>query len=376
MKPIQFLPISEWGIGMKERPFLIAGPCSAESEEQVLTVAHQLRDEGINMFRAGIWKPRTHPNGFEGVGEKALAWLKKVRQETGMMVATEVANQRHVYEALKHGIDILWIGARTTANPFAMQEIANTIAGADIMVFVKNPVNPDIELWIGAIERIHQAGISKLGAIHRGFSTYEKSPYRNHPLWQLPIELKRRLPTLPILADPSHICGNRELKRVSQKAMDLNYDGLIIEVHHDPDHALSDAQQQITPKSLIELLSLLKLRSVNIADEAVIHSLETLRHKIDKYDEELLDLLEQRMVIAESIGLHKKQNNITILQPARWDEIITSIRHKGIERSLSNDLIDRIFTAIHQESINKQMTVMNNGLTLPATKNNESDDSH
>jgi chorismate mutase len=376
MKPIQFLPISEWGIGMKERPFLIAGPCSAESEEQVLTVAHQLRDEGINMFRAGIWKPRTHPNGFEGVGEKGLAWLKKVRQETGMMVATEVANQRHVYEALKHGIDILWIGARTTANPFAMQEIANTIAGADIMVFVKNPVNPDIELWIGAIERIHQAGISKLGAIHRGFSTYEKSPYRNHPLWQLPIELKRRLPTLPILADPSHICGNRELKRVSQKAMDLNYDGLIIEVHHDPDHALSDAQQQITPKSLIELLSLLKLRSVNIADEAVIHSLETLRHKIDKYDEELLDLLEQRMVIAESIGLHKKQNNITILQPARWDEIITSIRHKGIERSLSNDLIDRIFTAIHQESINKQMTVMNNGLTLPATKNNESDDSH
>jgi len=376
MKPIQFLPISEWGIGMKERPFLIAGPCSAESEEQVLTVAHQLRDEGINMFRAGIWKPRTHPNGFEGVGEKGLAWLKKVRQETGMMVATEVANQRHVYEALKHGIDILWVGARTTANPFAMQEIANTIAGADIMVFVKNPVNPDIELWIGAIERIHQAGISKLGAIHRGFSTYEKSPYRNHPLWQLPIELKRRLPTLPILADPSHICGNRELKRVSQKAMDLNYDGLIIEVHHDPDHALSDAQQQITPKSLIELLSLLKLRSVNIADEAVIHSLETLRHKIDKYDEELLDLLEQRMVIAESIGLHKKQNNITILQPARWDEIITSIRHKGIERSLSNDLIDRIFTAIHQESINKQMTVMNNGLTLPATKNNESDDSH
>ncbi len=376
MKPIQFLPISEWGIGMKERPFLIAGPCSAESEEQVHTVAHQLRDEGINMFRAGIWKPRTHPNGFEGVGEKGLAWLKKVRQETGMMVATEVANQRHVYEALKHGIDILWVGARTTANPFAMQEIANTIAGADIMVFVKNPVNPDIELWIGAIERIHQAGISKLGAIHRGFSTYEKSPYRNHPLWQLPIELKRRLPTLPILADPSHICGNRELKRVSQKAMDLNYDGLIIEVHHDPDHALSDAQQQITPKSLIELLSLLKLRSVNIADEAVIHSLETLRHKIDKYDEELLDLLEQRMVIAESIGLHKKQNNITILQPARWDEIITSIRHKGIERSLSNDLIDRIFTAIHQESINKQMTVMNNGLTLPATKNNESDDSH
>ncbi len=376
MESIQFLPISDWGIGIKDRPFLIAGPCSAESEEQVLTVAHQLHNEGISVFRAGIWKPRTHPNGFEGVGEKGLAWLKKVKQETGMLVATEVANQRHAYEALKQGIDILWIGARTTANPFTIQEIANTIEGADIMVFVKNPVNPDLELWIGAIERIHQAGILRLGAIHRGFSTYEKSTYRNNPLWQLPIELKRKLPTLPILADPSHICGNRDLKRVSQKAMDLNYDGLIIEVHHDPDRALSDAQQQITPKSLIGLLSQLKLRNVSIADEEVIHTLETLRQKIDKYDEELLDILEQRMSVAETIGLYKKRNNITILQPARWDEIITTILQKGAERNLSHDLIERIFTAIHQESINKQMAVMNNAVILPSTNQDKPHDNH
>lgn len=376
METIQFLPISQWGIGVEERPFVIAGPCSAESEKQVLTIAHQLHSQGIRAYRAGIWKPRTHPNGFEGVGEKGLSWLKKVKQETGMLVATEVANQRHAYEALKHGIDILWIGARTTANPFAIQEIANTIAGADIMIFVKNPVNPDLELWIGAIERIHQAGISRLGAIHRGFSTFDKSTYRNNPLWQIPIELKRRMATLPLLVDPSHICGNRELKRVTQKAMDLNYDGIIIEVHHDPDRALSDAQQQITPESLNELLSMLKLRNVSIADEEVVHSLETLRLKINKYDEELLDILEQRMAVAETIGLYKKQNNITILQPSRWDEIITRIRQKGAERKLSNDLIDHIFTAIHQESINKQMAVMNNGLTLPATNKNESDDHH
>ncbi|MBE0639574.1 MAG: bifunctional 3-deoxy-7-phosphoheptulonate synthase/chorismate mutase type II [Bacteroidales bacterium] len=376
METIQFLPITDWGIGIKERPFLISGPCSAESEEQVINIAHQLKDQGVKVFRAGIWKPRTHPNGFEGVGEKGLAWLRKVKQETGMLIATEVANQRHAYEALKHGVDILWIGARTTANPFAMQEIANTIAGADVIVFVKNPVNPDLELWIGAVERIHQAGISRIGAIHRGFSTYEKSAYRNDPLWQLPIELKRRLPTLPILVDPSHICGHRDLKRVSQKAMDLNYDGLIIEVHHDPDNALSDAKQQITPFALAELIHGLKLRKVNADDEQFIHTLETLRQKIDKYDEELLDLLEQRMEVSKTIGLYKKQNNVTILQPSRWDEIITKIRQKGAERNLSTDLIDRMFTAIHQESINKQMAVMNNGVTLPSTNQGKSDDNH
>lgn len=376
MESIQFLPISDWGIGMKDRPFLIAGPCSAESEKQVLTVAHQLIAQGVKFFRAGIWKPRTHPNGFEGVGEKGLLWLKKIKSETGMLVATEVANQRHTREALKHGIDILWIGARSTANPFAVQEIATTISGADVMVLVKNPVNPDLEQWIGAIERIRQAGITRVGAVHRGFSTFEKSPYRNNPLWQLPIELKRRFPTLPILADPSHICGNRDLKRVSQKAMDLNYDGLMIEVHHDPDQALSDAKQQITPKALDELISGLQLRMVNTGDEHFIHTMETLRQKIDKCDEELLDILEQRMEVARTIGLYKKQNNVTILQPARWDEIITRVKLKGAERSLSNDLIERIFTAIHQESINKQMAVMNNAVILPSTNQDKPHDNH
>ena len=283
-----------------------------------------------------------------------------------MLVATEVANQHHAYEALKHGIDILWIGARTTANPFAVQEIANTISGADIPVLIKNPVNPELDLWIGAIERVYQAGIRKLGAIHRGFSTYEKSPYRNDPLWQVPIELERRIKNLPILVDPSHICGNRELKNVSQKAMDLNYDGLIVEAHHDPDSALSDAKQQVTPRSLSELLAGIKFRNVNTTNQEFIHTLETLREKIDQYDDDLLDILHQRMTVAETIGIYKKQNDVTILQPTRWDEIITKTRRKGEERKLSHKFIDKLFVAIHEESINKQTKIMNNGVTLQA----------
>lgn len=376
MEIMQFLPINKWGLDVSGHPFVIAGPCSAESEKQVLTTAHQLSKNGVKVFRAGIWKPRTRPNTFEGVGEKGLPWLKKVKQETGMLVATEVANQHHAYEALKHGIDILWIGARTTANPFAVQEIADTISGADVPVFIKNPVNPELELWIGAIERIYQAGIRKLGAIHRGFSTYEKSPYRNVPLWQVPIELGRRLKTLPILVDPSHICGNRELKKVAQKAMDMNYDGLIIESHHDPDKALSDAKQQITPQALTELLAGLKMRDVNTTNLEFIHTLDTLRHKIDKFDDDLLDILQQRMAVAETIGVYKKQSNVTILQPARWDEIKTKTRQKGEERNLSNEFIDKLFTAIHQESINKQTRIMNNGVTLPSKKKGMPYDQH
>jgi len=366
MEPMQILPIDQWGLEVQTNPFVIAGPCSAESEKQVLTTAHQLSNEGIKVFRAGIWKPRTRPNAFEGIGSKGLPWLKKVKEETGMLVATEVANQHHAYEAIKHGIDILWIGARTTANPFAVQEIADTISGADIPVLIKNPVNPELDLWIGAIERIYQAGIQKLGAIHRGFSTYEKSPYRNDPLWQVPIELERRVKSLPILVDPSHICGNRELKNVSQKAMDLNYDGLIIESHFDPDCAISDAKQQITPEALTDLLSGLKMREVSTTNQEFIHTLETLRKKIDQYDDDLLDILQQRMTVAETIGMYKKQNDVTILQPTRWDEIITKTRRKGKERKLSHEFIDKLFVAIHQESINKQTKIMNNGVTLQA----------
>ncbi len=370
METMQFLPIDQWGLDVESNPFVIAGPCSAESEKQVLTTAHQLSAQGIKVLRAGIWKPRTRPNAFEGIGSKGLPWLKKVKQETGMLVAIEVANQHHAYEALKHGIDILWIGARTTANPFAVQEIANTISGADIPVLVKNPVNPELELWIGAIERIYQAGIRKMGAIHRGFSTYEKSPYRNVPLWQVPIELGRRLRNIPIIVDPSHICGNRELKSVSQKAMDLNYDGLIIEAHYDPDNALSDAKQQLAPQALSKLLSGLKMRDVNTTNQEFILTLETLRKKIDQYDNDLLDILQQRMTVAETIGRYKKQNDVTILQPSRWDEIITKTRKKGEERKLSNRFIDKLFKAIHEESINKQTIIMNNGISSNGTSHN------
>ncbi len=371
MKTMQFLPIDQWGLDVECNPYVMAGPCSAESEKQVMTTAHQLSIQGIKVLRAGIWKPRTRPNAFEGIGAKGLPWLKKVKQETGMLTAIEVANQHHAYEALKHGIDILWIGARTTANPFAVQEIANTITGADIPVLVKNPVNPELELWIGAIERIHQAGIRKLGAIHRGFSTYEKTPYRNVPLWQVPIELGLRLRNIPIIVDPSHICGNRDLKNVSQKAMDLNYDGLIVEAHCDPDNALSDAKQQLAPQALSELLSGLKMRDVNTTNQEFILTLETLRKEIDQHDNDLLDILQQRMTVAETLGRYKKQNDVTILQPTRWDEIIIKARKKGEERKLSNRFINKLFKAIHEESIDKQTIIMNNGISSNETSHNK-----
>jgi len=355
--------ISEWN-GYKGRPFLISGPCSAETEEQVMETARQL--SGLNMisiFRAGIWKPRTRPNTFEGVGVSGLKWLRNVKKEYGMMVATEVANEKHVYEALKYGVDMLWIGARTSVNPFTVQEIADALKGVDVMVLVKNPINPDIELWIGAIERISKAGINRLGAIHRGFSTYEKTTYRNQPNWQLPIELRRRIPNLPIICDPSHIAGAREyLHEISQKAMDLNFDGLMIESHIDPDKALSDASQQLTPNDLRELLSRLILRNASPSDPRLLDVLGELRQQIDVFDDHLIDLLEQRMKVSETIGRYKKENNITILQSARWDEIVKRVMIKGNAKGLSADLIDSMFKAIHQESINRQMKIMNNGI--------------
>jgi chorismate mutase len=345
----------------QDRPLVIAGPCSAESEEQMLTTARELSSFGVKIFRAGVWKPRTRPNAFEGYGSKALPWLKAVKEETGMYVATEVANVKHVYEALKWGVDILWIGARTTANPFAVQEIADTLKGVDIPVLIKNPVNPDVELWLGAFERVYNAGIKRLAAVHRGFSKYEQTAYRNHPQWQIPIELKRRLPDIPMITDPSHICGNREyLLEVSQRAMDLNFEGLIIETHPDPDRAMSDAKQQITPATLKELLSQLILRHSSV-EGAMKVSLEELREEIDRFDDQLLNLLEKRMCISEKIGEHKRKNKVTILQTKRWDEIITKRTDQGKVKGLSEEFVTKIFEAIHQESINHQTKVMNLG---------------
>jgi len=353
----------EWR-GFKGRPFLISGPCSAETEEQVMSTASELaKIKEVSVFRAGIWKPRTRPNSFEGIGTEGLKWLRNVKQETGLMVGTEVANEKHVYEALKYGIDLLWIGARTSVNPFTVQEISDALRGVDVMVLVKNPINPDLELWIGAIERISKAGITRLGAIHRGFSTYEKTIYRNQPNWQLPIELRRRIPDLPIICDPSHISGAREyLFEISQKAMDLNFDGLMLESHIDPDKALSDSAQQVTPNELRELLSRLILRSPVASDPKLLDILGELRQQIDVFDDTLIDILEKRMKVAETIGQYKKENNITILQTTRWDEIIRKVLINGQVKGLSREMIDTIFKAIHQESINHQMKIMNNGI--------------
>ncbi len=348
--------MNNWG-GSDEL-LIISGPCSAETEEQVLTTARQLEETGTNVFRAGIWKPRTRPNSFEGVGSKGLDWLKTVQKETGMLVSTEVANVKHVYEALKAGIDILWIGARTSANPFAVQEIADALKGVDIPVLVKNPINPDLELWIGAIERINQAGITKIGAIHRGFSSYERTLFRNTPLWQIPIELKRRFSELPIICDPSHIGGTTDLiAPISQKAMDLDFDGLIIESHCNPEEAWSDAKQQITPHALNKLLEGLVKRVVN-PDNISFTDLEDLRSQIDQYDQDLLEVLGKRMKSVIEIGTYKKKNNMTILQTNRWDSILNSRVEKGASLDLSEKMVSTIFKAIHQESINKQEDIL------------------
>ncbi|WP_106827820.1 bifunctional 3-deoxy-7-phosphoheptulonate synthase/chorismate mutase type II [Parabacteroides pacaensis] len=339
-----------------KRPIVIAGPCSAESEEQVMDTARQLAARGVKMFRAGIWKPRTKPGGFEGIGVPGLAWLKKVKKETGMYVATEVATQQHVFEALKAGIDILWIGARTTVNPFAVQEIADALKGVDIPVLIKNPVNPDLELWIGAIQRIYNAGIRRIGVIHRGFSSYDKKMYRNLPLWHIPIELHRRFPDLPIICDPSHIGGKRELVApLCQQAMDLSFNGLIIESHCNPDCALSDASQQITPDVLDYVLNLLVIRDSNQTTE----SLAELRRQIDEIDENLLELLAKRMRISREIGVYKKEHNMPILQAPRYSEILEKRSNMGEAMDLNPDFIKEILKEIHEESVRQQMVIMN-----------------
>ncbi len=339
------------------RPFLIAGPCSAETEEQVMATAHGLADSGIDLFRAGVWKPRTKPGGFEGVGVEALPWLRRVKQETGLKTTIEVATGNQVYEALKHGIDVLWIGARTTVNPFSVQEIADALKGVDVPVLVKNPINPDLELWIGAMERIQNAGVTKIGAIHRGFSSFTKTKFRNAPYWEIPIELRRRLPELAIICDNSHICGNRQdLHEVAQQAFDLNYDGLMTEVHPTPDEAWSDAKQQIVPEVYKEMVRNLVVRRSS-SNEFVEH-IEQLRHKIDEIDLEVFNLLGRRMRIADDIGRYKQQNNIAILQTDRWNEIMEKGHELGRSRGLNDTFVEAILVAIHKESIEHQHAVM------------------
>ncbi|MDR0894386.1 MAG: bifunctional 3-deoxy-7-phosphoheptulonate synthase/chorismate mutase type II [Prevotellaceae bacterium] len=335
-----------------KRPLVIAGPCSAETEEQVMNTATILADRGIKIFRAGIWKPRTKPGGFEGVGVEGLSWLKRVKRETGMYVATEVATAKHVFECLKAGIDLLWIGARTTANPFAMQEVADALQGVDIPVLVKNPVSPDLELWIGALERIYNAGLHRIAAIHRGFSSTDKNIYRNLPQWHIPIELRRRIPHLPIICDPSHIGGKRELiAPISQQAMDLGFDGLIVESHVDPDCAWSDASQQITPDVLDYILNLLVIRKETQSTEP----LSQLRKQIDECDNHLMQVLGKRMRISREIGLFKKEHDMTVLQTGRYNEILKKRGAQGVELGMDAEFIKKVFEAIHEESVRQQL---------------------
>jgi chorismate mutase len=341
-------------------PLVIAGPCSAETEDQVLKIAHELKNSDVSIFRAGIWKPRTRPGMFEGVGAIGLKWLQKVKEETGLLIATEVANSNHVKLALDHDVDILWIGARSTVSPFIVQEIADALEGTDKIVLVKNPVNPDLALWLGGIERLYSANIKKLGVIHRGFSTYEKTNYRNNPEWQLPIELQNRFPDLPLICDPSHIAGRRDiLQDISQTALDLNFDGLMIETHTNPDKAWSDAAQQITPKVLIKMMEDLKMRKITNEELDYKNSLNTLRTQIDVIDHGLLDNLGKRMKVAIEIGNLKKKKNVAVLQTKRWNEILGKMILDGEEKGLSEEFILRMFKAIHQESINHQKRVIN-----------------
>lgn len=339
-----------------ERPIVMAGPCSAETEEQVMQTANVLAQKGCHIFRAGAWKPRTKPGGFEGNGEAALPWLARVKEETGMLIATEVATPEHVELCLKHGVDILWIGARTCANPFAMQALADSLRGMDMPVLVKNPVNPDLELWIGGMERINQAGIKRLAAIHRGFSSYDNKMYRNSPMWQIPLELRRRIPALPIICDPSHIGGRRELVApLCQQAMDLGFDGLIVESHCNPDKAWSDAKQQVTPDVLDYILSLLIVRDKSQVQEGIIQ----LRQQIDDLDNQLMELLAKRMRVCRQIGQYKKEHNMTVFQASRYNEILEKRGAQGALCGMSPEFVATVFESVHEESVRQQIEIIN-----------------
>ncbi|WP_396174785.1 chorismate mutase [Flavobacterium sp.] len=341
-------------------PLVIAGPCSAETEDQVLKIAHELKNSDVSIFRAGIWKPRTRPGGFEGVGAIGLKWLQKAKAETGLLMAVEVANAAHVKLALEHDIDVLWIGARTTVNPFAVQEIADALRGTHKIVLLKNPVNPDLSLWIGGLERLYQANIQKLGVIHRGFSTYEKTKYRNNPEWQIAIDFQNRFPDLPLICDPSHITGKRDMiQEVSQQALDLNYDGLIIETHIDPDNAWSDVAQQVTPSVLKQILIDLRVRKITDDADEFTQKMTKLRTQIDDYDRKILEILGNRMQIADQIGWLKKEKNVAILQNKRWNEILEKMIQDGTQKGLSEEFVVHLFKAIHQESISHQEIIMN-----------------
>ena len=339
-----------------DRMFVIAGPCSAESEEQIMCTARELASKGCHNFRAGVWKPRTKPGGFEGHGEPALQWMKQVKEETHMKVGTEVATPEHVELAMKYGMDILWIGARTSANPFAMQALADSMKGIEVPVLVKNPVNPDLELWIGALERLNAAGIKNLGVIHRGFSSYDKTIYRNLPMWQIPIELRRRIPELPIICDPSHMGGRRELVApLCQQALDLGFDGLMVESHCDPDKAWSDAKQQVTPDVLDYILSILQVREV----KENVEGINTLRKQIDGLNNELINLLSKRMRVCREIGQYKKDHSMTVLQTGRYNEILDKRGAQGALCGMSADFVKNIFEHIHEESVRQQIEIIN-----------------
>lgn len=346
---------------LNKRPLIISGPCSAETEEQVMQTAIRLAATGkVDILRAGIWKPRTRPGSFEGVGTKGLPWLQKARKETGLPVAIEVATAKQVEDALHFGVDVLWIGARTTVNPFSVQDVADALKGVDVPVLIKNPINPDLELWIGAVERVAKAGIKNIGLIHRGFSSYGNTEYRNAPMWHLAIEMKRRNPGMLLINDPSHICGRRDiLLDVAQKAIDLDFDGLIIESHIDPDTAWSDAKQQVTPEKLGEMIEAIIWRKEDINSEELHIQMNKMRSQINHLDDELMQLLGQRMKVADQIGQYKKDNNITILQTTRWNEILERAYVKGANLGLGKEFITKYFDAVHMESINHQNKIMN-----------------
>ncbi|MBE9469430.1 MAG: bifunctional 3-deoxy-7-phosphoheptulonate synthase/chorismate mutase type II [Bacteroidetes bacterium] len=360
--PLNIIPIRKWFKQLSNKPVIISGPCSAETEKQLIETAKAINDIGkVQIFRAGIWKPRTRPVNFEGVGEKGLLWLKKAKEQTGLLTTVEVATPKHIEKCLKFGVDILWIGARTTSNPFSINELTQVLKGVDIPVMIKNPINPDINLWVGAIERFNKIGINKLAAIHRGFFPFELTSLRNIPKWEIPIELKRNFHNLSIICDPSHIAGKRKyINEISQKALDLDMDGLMIESHISPDKALTDSKQQITPKELKLMLDSLVIRTSNSDNFDFINSIEKYRDQIDSIDTQLIELLAQRMEIVKQIGVYKKNNDVTILQLSRWEKIINSRINFGLKLGLSEKLIKKIMQLIHKESIQKQNEIMNN----------------
>lgn len=360
MKRLDTALLSEWGMFTEPRPNVIAGPCSAETEEQVMETARELKEFGINVFRAGIWKPRTHPGSFEGIGVPGLRWMQRAKREFGLRIATEVASEKHVFECLKYGVDLVWLGARTTANPFLVQEIADALKDVDIPVLVKNPVNPDLDLWIGALERLNRAGIRKLGVIHRGFSTAEKIKYRNNPEWQIAIELRSRYPKLPFFCDPSHLAGSREyIQEISQRSLDLGLDGLMVESHCNPSCALSDAGQQLTPQQLRDLLyNRLVVREPDSDSPEWKENIDQLRTKIDIIDENILYMLGSRMKVSRQIGEYKKNNNIAILQTSRWDTVLAKVVEKGREYGLGEDFLKTVFNAVHEASVQVQDNVL------------------